>query len=230
MMNKKNKKGFTLLELMVAVGLMSFIMVIIVDIFKQSTSSYNIGIDQLTIYSSSRALDMMVMDLSGCFALETGQQKFILEDKDDDLTIAKDGITFSGIALVMTQTRSAQISYFLAADKDYSILNKEGKPGVEETTKTARKLYALRRQTAELDGSSVKSADLWPCVLSLNIEVFDSASKSFKQIREAGYTFPIKDTTQKMPIGLRFTLRLVANAAERQERIITRVIWIPMGG
>lgn len=230
MMNKKNKKGFTLLELMVAVGLMSFIMVIIVDIFKQSTSSYNIGTDQMAIYASSRALDTVVTDLSGCFALETGQQKFFLDDKDHDLTAAKDGITFSGIALVMTQTRSAQVSYFLAPDKDYSFLNKEGKPGMEETTKTARKLYALRRQTAELDGSAVKTADLCSGVLSFNIEVYDSASKSFKQIRDAGYTFPIKDTTQKMPIGLRFTMRLIANAAERQERIVTRVIWIPMGG
>ncbi|MEW6027807.1 MAG: type II secretion system protein, partial [Planctomycetota bacterium] len=88
--------GFTLIELMIAVGLMAFIMVLVAAIFSQTSSTVTIGGDRLNIYSEARAaLDMFVTDINGCFPLDTGQQRFTLgEDKEgEDISGARDRIS-----------------------------------------------------------------------------------------------------------------------------------------
>ena len=90
----------------------------------------------------------------------------------------------------------------------------------------------MRREARDFDGQLLDSVALCHYVLSFNIEVYDRNSRSFKQLSETSYSYPIGDKTpdsEKLPLGLRVTLRVIANAAERQERIMSRVIWIPMG-
>ena len=227
--------GFTLIELMITVGLMAFIMTLVAAIFSQTSSVVTIGSDRLNIYSSARAaLDIVVMDINACLPIESERQKFTLnEDKENENVVgARDSISFCAIALVKQETISAQISYYLVEDTDPSILDEQGKAGRSTTTKTKRQLYILRREARDADGQELDSVALCHYVLSFNIEVYDRNSRSFKQLSETSYNYPIGDKTpvnEKLPLGLRVTLRVIANAAERQERIISRVIWIPMG-
>ena len=227
--------GFTLIELMITVGLMAFIMTLVAAIFSQTSSVVTIGSDRLTIYSSARAaMDILVTDINGCLPIESERQKFTLkEDKDkEDVAGARDSISFCAVALVKQQPVSAQISYYLVEDTDPSILDEQGKSGRSTTTKTKRQLYILRREARDFDGKELDTVALCHYVLSFNIEIYDRASRSYKQLSEVSNEYPIGDKTpenEKLPLGLRVTIRVIANAAERQERIISRVIWIPMG-
>jgi type II secretory pathway pseudopilin PulG len=231
--------GFTLIELLVTIGITAFIMLLVATIFNQSATTYITGVDRMNIYSSARsAIDLLASDLNGCFSLEGNRQKFTFsEDKEgDDIAEARDRISFHGIVLVQQQVTSAKIEYYLVQDKDYTILDAQGGTitGLAKTTKTKRQLYVMRREAKDINtGALLDSVDLCHFVLSFNIEVFDRPSRSFKQLSGVGYNYPIGDGAppdEKLPSGLRITVRVVANAAERQERIISRVIWLPMGG
>jgi prepilin-type N-terminal cleavage/methylation domain-containing protein len=227
--------GFTLLELMIAVGLMAFIMTLVAAIFSQTSATYVVGSDRLSIYSSARAaLDIFANDINGCLPIESGQQNFtLLEDKEgENIAGARDRISFRAVALVKQQPVSAQIEYYLVEDTDPSLLDTSGKSGRSKTTKTQRQLYVLRREARDADGQVLDSVALCHYVLSFNIEVYDRGSRSFKQLSEVNYDYPIGDrtpVTEKLPLGLRISLRVIANAAERQERIILRVVSLPMG-
>ncbi|MEK7448250.1 MAG: hypothetical protein AAB019_02080, partial [Planctomycetota bacterium] len=64
-----------------------------------------------------------------------------------------------------------------------------------------------------------------------NVEYFDSATQQFRQINE-NPNWPVGDNTpagETLPSAIRISLRVVAGAAERQERLIRKIIWIPMG-
>lgn len=232
---RRCRSGFTLLELMIAVGLMTFIMTLVAAIFSQTSATYTTGTDRLSIYSSARAaLDIFVNDINGALPIESEQQSFILgEDKSgENIVGAQDWVSFRAVALVKQQPVLAQIRYYLVEDTDPSLLDASGKSGRSKTTKTQRQLYVLRREAKDADGQLLDSVALCHYILSFNIEVYDRTSRSFKQLSEANYDYPIGDkspATEKLPLGLRVSLRVIANAAERQERIITRVVSLPMG-
>ncbi|MEK7309623.1 MAG: type II secretion system protein [Planctomycetota bacterium] len=237
-MRIKGQRGFTLIELMITVGLMAFIMTLVAAIFSQTSTIVTISSDRLTIYSSARAaLDILVTDINGCLPIESGRQRFTLEEdkKNEHVAGARDSISFCAVALVKQQTVSAQIAYYLAEDTDPSILNDKGESERSETTKTKRQLYVLRREVRDFEGKELDTVALCHYVLSFNIEVYDRSSRSYKQLSGVdaiSYEYPIgnnQPVNEKLPLGLRITLRVIANAAERQERIIPRVIWIPMG-
>ena len=230
------KSGFTLIELMIAVGLMAFIMTLVAAIFSQISTTVTTGTDRLNIYSSARAaLDIFVTDINGCFPLDSEQQRFTMgEDKQgDDISGARDTISFTATALVKGQPAAARIGYYLVTETDTSILDAQNIDGRSTTTKTKRQLYVLKRVALDSEDKELDSVDLCHYVLSFNIEVYDKASPpSFKQLSALTYEYPIGDNhpvIEKLPLGLRITLRVVANAAERQERIFSRVVWIPMG-
>ncbi|MDI6732550.1 MAG: type II secretion system protein [Planctomycetota bacterium] len=232
---KITQSGFTLVELLVTIGLMTFIMVLIATIFSQTITTVNIGTDQLDIYTSARSgVDFLVSDIKGCLPVENKDQRFTLaEDKEGEHIVqAQDRISFRAVALVTNQLAAAEIEYYLVEETAPSFTDEKGQTGRSATIKTKRPLYVLRRNAKDFNGQLLDFTDLCHYVLSFNIECFDSASKTYKQINEVDYTFPIGDGNpedEQLPSGLRITLRVVANAAERQERIISRVIWIPMG-
>ncbi|MBI5779835.1 MAG: type II secretion system protein [Planctomycetes bacterium] len=229
--------GFTLIELMISVALMAFIMTLVAVIFSQISTTVTTGTDRLNIYSSARAaLDIFVTDINGCFPVESEQQRFTLgEDKPgENISGAQDRISFTATALVQGQPAAARLGYYLVKETDTSILGGESKDGVYEglskTTKTKRQLYVLRRVVTDSDGEELDSVALCHYVLSFNIEVY--RDRTFRQLSALNEQYPIGDgqpVTEKLPLGLRITLRVVANAAERQERVFSRVVWIPMG-
>jgi prepilin-type N-terminal cleavage/methylation domain-containing protein len=229
-------RGFTLIELLVALGLMSILMVIVATIFSQSIGIYNKGSDLIHIYGTARsALDnFMVKDLNGCLPLEGDQQRFEMgeDNPNADSSDARDWISFRATAVTSNGTKGARVKYYLAEETDTSLLSAAGSGGAAKTLKSKRTLYVLRRQTADFDGKNEENTDLCHFVLSFNIEVFDTAETKLKQLKDTSFKYPIGDNkpeNEKIPRGIRVSLRVVANAAERTERIIQREIWIPVG-
>ncbi|MBI4833888.1 MAG: prepilin-type N-terminal cleavage/methylation domain-containing protein [Planctomycetes bacterium] len=232
--------GFTLIELLVAVGLMMLIMGIVAMIFSQGSSTYRDTQERLLIYdSASFALNTLDTDLKGCLPIEEGKQVFSLsEDKSGaDTEEAKDKISFVATVPLNGESRTGSVAYRLEPDTDLSLLSQDGKP-VNETVRTKRPLYVLRREVYELGTDTLLSKlDLCHYVLSLNIEYYDTASKKFRQISDSSepkdkFKWPIGDKDPEGEVlhsGLRVTIIVVASGGEHQERVIPKVIWLPLG-
>lgn len=71
------RRGFTLMELLVAVTLMVFLMTIVVQIFLTSTDVFNRAKAKTEIYQNARyALDRMGKEINNCLSMELGNQDF----------------------------------------------------------------------------------------------------------------------------------------------------------
>jgi prepilin-type N-terminal cleavage/methylation domain-containing protein len=278
-MNYKNKKqGFTLIELMVAVGLMALIMGIVGMVFRQTSGVFKGSDDEMTIYRNARAtLDQLEVDLLGCLPLDINLQRFSLEEgkylpmpKPNETTAraektmnpndvnadAMDKINLRTFTSAGGIFQGVDITYVLGEECDPTILAETG--GTGKTLKTKRQLYALYRipkainkdgTTGSLIGDSKNQtsqeleAAMAFChyVLSFNIEYFDTTRKQFRQVSDHKkdpitnrdiFEWPIGDNNppgEQLHRALRIVLRVVADAAERKERIFPRTIWIPVG-
>lgn len=225
------------MELLVAIGLMLLVMSVISMIFSQSSSTYRDTQERLLIYdAASFALDCLDVDLKGCLPLEEGNQNFILENLGSDDEDAQDKITFTSTVAVSGKMQTGQVMYYLEPDTDPSILTPEGEP-LGETSRTKRPLYALRREFTSMSGTDTAISDLCHYVLSFNIEYFDSSTNKYRQISDTSGTediflWPIGDNNpqgEAVHKGLRVTLVVVAGGGEHQERVIPKVIWLPLG-
>ncbi len=270
MANKYLKKehGFTLIELMVAVGLMALIMLVVALIFKQTAKITVDSEDRMIIYLNARkSLDQLEVDLLGCLPLDINLQKFTLADGEylenlSDIQTESFASGSTGLDRLTLRTftsaggtfQGVEITYVLGKEKDPTILAETGGSGL--TLKTKRQLYALYRipKAINKDGTTgplvedpqietgEEEAAMALChyVMSFNLEYFDTTRKQFRQIPDHLTDSPPKDVfewpigdanppEEQLHRGIRAVLRVVANAAERQERIFPRAIWIPVG-
>ena len=230
--------GFTLLELMVAVGLMVLIISIVAMIFSQTSRVYTNSVDRMNIYASARAVcDRITTDLNGALPKNNPQQLFKInkgttaQDKKGR-SYDKDQISFRTTTSVFGSVRGVEVRYFLIPEVDLTILSQAAQGGTPETTKTKRKLYALRRVVNDFNGTLtlIDEANLCHYVLAMKIEYLDSATKRYQDPPPLGLLIDKNSPPdKKLPGAIRISLRVVAGAAERQERLISKVIWIPMG-
>ncbi len=236
----KPLSGFTLLELLVAVGLMMLIMGIVSMIFSQGSKTFQDTQERLLIYdSASFAVNSLDTDLKGCLPIEEGKQVFTLSEDTSgaDTEKAKDKISFVATVPLNGKSRTGSVTYRLEPDTDLSLLSQDGKP-VNETVRTKRPLYVLRREVYELGTNTLLSQlDLCHYIISFNIEYYDTASKKFRQISDLSepkdkFKWPIGDKDPEGEVlhsGLRVTLIVVASGGEHQERVIPKVMWLPLG-
>jgi prepilin-type N-terminal cleavage/methylation domain-containing protein len=262
------RQGFTLVELLVAVGLMAMIMTIVGVIFTHITRGHADTIETLTIYLNARtSLDQIETDILGCLPLSINMQKFSLESgkyldmAGNENSLAKadkssaDKINLRTFTSAGGVFQGVDLTYILGEEKDPTILVETG--GTGKTIKTHRQLYALYRipKMINKDGTvgpligdaqsdpKEREAAMALChyVLSFNIEYFDSTRKQFREIKDHWidpkdnrdvFEWPIGDDNppgEQLHRGLRVNLRVIANAAERSERMFSKVIWIPVG-
>ncbi|MFH1228026.1 MAG: prepilin-type N-terminal cleavage/methylation domain-containing protein [Planctomycetota bacterium] len=230
------RSGFTLIEIMVALGLMAMLMVIIASIFSSSSKMTTDGYDMMYIYSTARAaVDYMTKDINGCLPIEGDQQKFEMgEDaQGTDDSAARDWIQLRATVQTKDGIKGALVKYYLVEESDPNILGEAGATsGATKTIKSKSTLYVLKRKTVTLNDSVEEITDMCHYVLSFNIEYFDGADKKYKQLKESKFQYPIGDgqpADEKIPRGLRVTLQVVASAAERKSRAIIQEVYIPMG-
>ncbi len=145
-------RGFTLVELLVAVGLATILISTVVLIFYGSTDIFKISEARMAVFGNARAaLDIFARDLQSCLPIEGGQQRFLITNGGQvgyglplafDSTAAlqaRDSIQFRAIIPVNTDAagaalvappnavappvlRTVHVSYSLQEDSDPELL------------------------------------------------------------------------------------------------------------
>lgn len=208
--------AFTLVELLVAIGLMMILISSCVLIFSSSSTTVMIGEARIRIYNSARAtVDQVTRDLSSMLPVDGGSQLLWMKDAASkngssaytDTSDAKrhyeyatDQIGFTAVTSVKGSYVAAIIVYRLVRDPDPD-RGKTVERYVNGVAMPARQLYILRKEYRDLNGGDLKDAagvavepgDLCYYVISFNIEYL-SANGSFSQIAPG-------DTAKGMPDG-----------------------------
>jgi type II secretory pathway component PulJ len=243
---KKKQSGFTLVELMVAVTLMIILVGAIAMVFTRAAEIATISDARHKIYNNARvAMDLMWKDLQALLPVDGGNQQFSIRNGGGDhISTANDQISFHSTVFDSDgNLRVAKVTYRLEKDPDSERQN---------TLRTGRPLYILRRVLQATDGTSLKNiagatitpADVCMYVISLNFEYrietgtnAGTFTNNVAAVFKADGSDPIGDSPPKsgdlndpnMRISaVRVTMRIVEDNAERQERVISRVIWLPM--
>src|SRR5688572_10694588 len=75
------QEGFTLIEILVSLALMTILISAITLIFTKTTETVAGAEARTTVYDNAKyALDVMEADLLGCVGFTRGQQRFIMEN------------------------------------------------------------------------------------------------------------------------------------------------------
>ncbi|OHB74314.1 MAG: hypothetical protein A2Z34_07480 [Planctomycetes bacterium RBG_16_59_8] len=156
----RKDRGFTLVEIMVALALMLILISSVAVIFSQSTDTYIIEKSRLKIYKQVKNASRIVTDdLQGCIPFNTGRQRFIMENGviQDNGTInygvggghdssAGDRLTFRTTTRVSdTMVQTVEIVYDLvqsAVDERKKTIVRYDETGSEVRS---RPMYILRR-------------------------------------------------------------------------------------
>lgn len=272
--------GFTLVELLVAIGLMMILVTVMAQIFAGAQGVTSTSLARTDLFGNARqSFEIMARDLSGILPKQGGNQRFWLSNQNSNPGNGHGERNFDGTSQspgrgardrVAANTvtcergmppRGLVVKYCLSEDLDPTL----GEQGVYQTTRTHRVIHTLRRMIWELRNPPLPSelnndldrlndpparpiiADLCHYVLSMNIEVLydpnsaDQTAPRYYQLTDntpyrAGSNlttlpYPLGDgnpsTEPTLPPAIRITLRIVESAKEIQERVVSRVIWIP---
>ena len=161
-MKTRKNSGFTLMELLVAVGLMVILMTAIVLIFYRSTDVMKIQDARIQIYENARAaVDIIANDIQNAVPVDGGQQRLWIENFNRPTMGAvpagtnMDGaIDYIGLVTVATapagagtptrELRTVYAEYFLMNDED-SETTMTGK-GATVGQRSQRNIYVLKRR------------------------------------------------------------------------------------
>lgn len=203
---RRSQAGFTLVELLVAIGLMMILISSMVLIFVSTTTTVEINRSRIQIHNAARAaLEQFARDLSSMLPMSGGSQRFWMRD-GGELPIASadrhhigawDTIGFTAVTSVKGVPTTAQVVYRLIKDPRGKTVEKL-KDGI---LLAGRQLYILRKELRNVDGGALldptktggvaldqPTAELCHYVVSFNLE-YMSASGQYSQI-EPGPTSP----------------------------------------
>lgn len=297
----KKNAGFTLMELLVAVGLMVILMTAIVLIFHRSTDVMKIQDARINIYENARAaLDTIANDMQNSIpAVSGGVQRMYIDNYNRPIAAPApagsnmDGACdYVGMVTVTTcaagsgasatrELKTVYVEYFLTNDDDAET-SFSGK-GYKKGQRSQRNIFVLKRriwqlpplittlQILQISGVPINApmpsplsvtstlvpgvyggmtlleeADLCHWIVSFNIEVYQynaaaapgPTNPKFFELDEPGNPYvkavmPLGKAVGSEPVvprKLRFSMRVIEGAAERQERLLQREVWMPLGG
>jgi prepilin-type N-terminal cleavage/methylation domain-containing protein len=258
------RRGFSLVELLIAMILTVILLSTVALIFFHSTETVTTSEARIHVYEQARlALDVLERDLQSCFPF-TGGQRFVLENgfntgpntiqyastglADTHYGKAADRLILRATAVTGDTIQPVEVTYELKPYND---------PTRTKGARTGRPMFVLVRSSRcntiqnpevydvipkDSTGAEVNDQELCHFVLSFNIEYYASNSK-FSQLDPS--PCPPSDPLGDMDLGgqgkkndtaeairmrfIRVTMSIVDDTGERQERMVTRVIWIPLG-
>lgn len=161
-MRNRRDSGFTLMELLVAVGLMVMLMTAIVLIFFRSADVMKIGDARIQIYENARAaIDVVASDVQNALPVDGGQQRLWMENfarpvvgtvpVGNDVDGALDYIGLVTVTTAPTtgptasrELRTVYVEYFLMNDEDAE--TSFAGAGYMEAQRSNRRIYVLKRR------------------------------------------------------------------------------------
>lgn len=166
----KRNAGFTLMELLVAVGLMVVLMTVIVTIFFRATDVMKINDARINIYENARSgMDILENDIKNAIPVSGGQQRLYIDDYTRPagsvapagtnvdgaadyigmVTVTTVPVVVTAVPLVVTrELKTVYIEYFLTIDDDAET-SFTGK-GFTEAQRSKRSIFVLKRRVWEL--------------------------------------------------------------------------------
>ena len=169
-MKTRKNAGITLMELLVAVGLMVLLMTAIVMIFFRSTDVMKIGDARINIYENARAaLDTVANDLQNGLSYDGGQQRLQLQQfvrpaaggvaAGSNTDGAMDTIGIMTVATVpptpgglTREVRTVYVEYFLAPDEDAE--TSANGTGSTIALRSSRQIFVLKRRVWAVIGNT----------------------------------------------------------------------------
>lgn len=150
MLTRKHRRGFTLIELMVAVSLMVILISGVVYIFFHSTQMFSMAEGLMKIFQNARAaFGIMGREISGCYSLESGQQWFKLANPPGGGAVTWKPDPIDG-------TRSGQVSDpFVVMISQSSWLDGSKGPPSKLVVGPTKIHYRLRRDPGPVSASTI---------------------------------------------------------------------------
>lgn len=280
--NRRSQQGFTLIELIVAIGLMIILVGAVAMIFYRCVEVFKVAEARTIIYTNARAAcDKIAQDLAGTLPIAANTptnaqlQHFrmgsgpppsdALVGRDSSwmpnyppavdslpLTLGSDWMVFNSVTSFNGVIQVVRVSYFLTLDPD---------PEKRVAARTTRPIYVLWkmvRQTVTAGGTTARTTPIETPVFMttgappVNVQPADlchyvaqfrldwsppvggmpaAPANGFHPVETQPYESDTQpQATRYLPTSIRVRMRLIEDSQERQERLITRVIWLPMGG
>lgn len=201
---KKSSRGFTLVELLVAIALAAMLILVMSVLFARTTSTVIAAEARMAVAEDGRhALDQVAIDLDGAFPAEGGFQRFLVVDgpgsavPGPDVTEAQDALAVVTSATVADgaggrTTIMALVELYLSPESDFEMSN-------TKAIRSGHPLKALHRRIWRIGKSSSLSAVKGPIpmdtaaataaglvlvsdevlhqfVMSLNLEIFEKGN------------------------------------------------------
>jgi hypothetical protein len=210
------RRGFTLVELLVAIGLMIFLITVMVVMLTNSMDTVKVCEARIQIQNMARAsIDYFERDVRSMLAMGSGQQRFWMRDDGETSSLtaperhtvgARDSIGFRTMMSIDDVLTPVAVLYRLVYDADEG--RRQTAPKVTLTKMNpSRKIYVLRKEVLGLDGrplmdnagQPVQPMDLCYYVTSFNLEYMGQLDKSapgnqysgrFSQIAPSPIGFP----------------------------------------
>ena len=212
---KKKNNGFTLIELMVAVGLMVLLLGIVFNIFTSASEVMTRTEATMEMFQNARVIfDIMSQDLTNAREIKKFNNMTTLSDSQDILTLITTTSWIKTENNTQTQTiGSAEVTYSLKKTKEFA----------------SKKLYYLQRQ--------IKNEEENPTVIGEYLVAPDANDNKrnipfyVEACKYAGSKWTPEtsiNNSEDIPPAVRVTMTL-ADEFLRNRQTFSRVFWIPQG-
>lgn len=255
-MKKKCMRGFTLVELLVSVGLMVMLIGIVSQVFKSASTVYDKGVADMRVYANARyALEQLSRDLAGTLHVQSGKQRFNMTNGGSDNFIgAQDKISFTAITSVVGILQPVRVTYSLIPTMDHETKKQK------VTVHSKQPIYTLFVEYRDLDGNLLKDSRgkdirgdrLCEYITSFNLRYaayrsgtheftyfqlddnpagVDESGRSYADMlgegNEIGDGKP-ETGEPRIPAAIEVSLTVVEDEKERSRRVFVQTISIPV--
>lgn len=192
-MKPRRDAAFTLVELLVAIGLMMVLISSLVLIFASTTATVEINRSRIQIHNAARAaLEQLARDLTSMLPMDGGAQRFWMRDGGEkpinsaerNYIGATDSIGFRAVTSVKGVLTPAQVVYRVVLDPRGKSVEKV----IGGNLVAGRQVYILRKEVLDLNGNALPdptqsgktvpaAADLCHYVVSFNLEYLAGAGQ-----------------------------------------------------
>lgn len=219
---KKKNNGFTLIELMVSVGLMVLLLGIVFNIFTSTSEVVTRTEATMEMFQNARVIfDIMSQDFTNAREIAIFDNMTTLSDSKDILTL----ITTTSWIDKNTNKQtigSAEVTYSLKMTREFE----------------SKKLYYLQRKIKDVDEENAPNVIGEYLVapdatndkrnIPFYVEAFTYNSQSTNPEWSHNGTLDKEDNKYKIPPAVRITMTL-SDEFLRNRQTFSRVFWIPQG-